>query len=100
MTKKHSQNKPVQTPQAQLTTPVAQTPTSELITPEQIKLARTLWGKTGLNDEAWKKYISETYKVSSSKELTKRQASEFIDYIKTIEPLPLPTTPVDEDLPF
>jgi len=93
-------NKPVQTPQTQQTTPVAQSSTPDLITPEQIKYAHTLWSKTGLNDEAWKKYISDTYKVSSSKELTKHQASEFIEYIKTIEPLPLPTKPVDDDLPF
>ena len=95
-----SDNKPVQATQTQQTIPVAQSSTSELITPEQIKYAHTLWGKTGLNDEAWKKYISDTYKVSSSKELTKHQASEFIEYIKTIEPLPLPTKPVDDDLPF
>lgn len=97
---KHADNVPIQTPQAKPTTPVAQTSASDLITTEQIKLARTLWAKTGLNDEEWKKYVSETYKVSSSKDLTKKQASEFIDYIKTIEPMPLPTKPVDDDLPF
>ena len=101
MIKKHKENQPVQATQTQQTTPVAQTPASDLITPEQVKYAHTLWGKTWLNDEAWKKYLQETYKVWSSKELTKHQATQFIDYIKTIEPLPLPTTPsADEDLPF
>lgn len=100
MTNKHSSIKPAQAPQVQQTTPVAQTSTSDLITPEQIKYAHTLWSKTGLNDESWKKYISDTYKVWSSKDLTKTQASEFIEYIKTLEPMPLPTKPVDDDLPF
>ena len=102
MVKKHKDNKPVQEPQTQQTPPVAQTSTADLITPEQIKYARTLWTKTWLNDEAWKKYIIETYKVDSSKKLTKHQASEFIDYIKTIPVLPIePEAPKqDDDLPF
>lgn len=100
MTKKHSQNKLAQAPQTQPTTTVAQTPASDLISEQQVKYAHTLWGKTGLNDEEWKKYISDTYKVWSSKDLTKSQASEFIEYIKTLEPMPLPTKPVDDDLPF
>lgn len=100
MVKKHWGIKQPESVQTQQTTPVAQTLPPDLITAEQIKYAHTLWGKTGLNDEAWKKYISDTYKVSSSKELTKHQASEFIEYIKTLEPMPLPTKPVDDDLPF
>jgi hypothetical protein len=100
MTQKHSQNKPVQTPQTQQTTPVAQIPASDLITEEQRKYANGLWTKTGMNREAWKKYILETYKKDSSTKLTKKEATEFIEYIKTIEPLPLPTKPVDDDLPF
>lgn len=102
MDRKLGSIKPVQAPQTQQTTPVTQTSASDLITSEQIKYARTLWGKTWLNDEAWKKHIIETYKVDSSKKLTKHQASEFIDYIKTIPVLPLePEAPKqDDDLPF
>lgn len=47
----------------------------ELITPEQVKALHTLITKTGTDPEK----IKEHYKVSSSKELTKKQAAEVID---------------------
>lgn len=47
----------------------------ELITPEQVKAVHTLITKTKTDPEKIKEY----YKVNSSKELTKKQATELID---------------------
>jgi hypothetical protein len=63
-----------------------QTPPSDLISASQVTLVKTLWGKTGLPEEKIREYLKTTFKVTSTKELTKTQASDFIKYLQeTIE---------------
>lgn len=52
----------------------------EMITDEQVKLLHTLLTK--LNNEEFKKNLYEKFKIKSSKELSKKNATIMIDFLK------------------
>lgn len=55
---------------------------SDLISPKQITLIKTLWTKTKLDESNIRKWMKDKFWVESSKDLTKGQASEFIDQLQ------------------
>lgn len=57
---------------------------SDLISSSQITLVKTLRWKTWLTEEDIRKYMKDNYNVWSTKELTKEQASLFIDYMQAL----------------
>lgn len=50
----------------------------KMITPSQVKQVHILIEKLGINDEKYRERLSSLYQVTSSKELTQRQAADLI----------------------
>lgn len=57
-------------------------PANQKVTPEQLKVIFVLGRKAGIADELMRDRIHRTYQVTSSRELTKGQASALIDELK------------------
>ena len=79
--------------------PSAQNPKKgkeELITGPQVEKLFTVAGRKFANKSEAKEALYSKYKVSSTKELTKKQAGEFIDYLDSLPDIEKPVTPEEE----
>jgi len=71
--------------------PTVETPrTTEGITPPQTKKIHATAKKKGLSPEEARAYMQKTFKKSSTKELTKEEASTMIEFLEAIKPNDMP----------
>jgi hypothetical protein len=53
----------------------------------QLAKIRAIYGEKKLSNEAMKELVAKRFKITSHKDLSKKQASEWIEYLLTIEPV-------------
>jgi hypothetical protein len=68
---------------SQATQPAASAPaTPDMVSDPQLKMIGRLKNEKKLSDDAYRKLLSEKFRVSSTKDLSKRQATEFIKFLQ------------------
>jgi hypothetical protein len=60
-------------------------PITDKVTEKQIKMIQAMYNEKGLETEAMKLLLKSKYNITSHIQLTKRQASEWIDYVQSLE---------------